>query len=118
MAHTPSPWFRESDINDDGSDWILVTKDYELIADLRLDSGLNPVSENEQDANAFLIAAAPEMLSALRAIRDDLRELDSGDVGNGVDGWRHMDATLVDQLISGSFRVAFDAIAKAEGRSE
>ena len=103
MAHTPSPWFRESDINDDGSDWILVTKDYELIADLRLDSGLNPVSENEQDANAFLIAAAPELLAACHKLFD-------ADLAVEEDERKHQ--------LKLARLLAAEAIAKAEGRSE
>jgi len=105
MAHTPGPW---TPVECDGN------ADDIAIADS--DGGYVCYSV-ATEADALLIAAAPELLSALRAIRDDLRELDSGDVGNGVDGWRHMDATLVDQLISGSFRVAFDAINEAEGRA-
>jgi len=113
MAHTPGPWD------------IVFHCDVERI---RLNGStvyqVSDVTDPEFPSGAprynlddlRLMAAAPELLSALRAIRDDLLELDSGDVGNGVDGWRHMDATLVDQLISGSFRVAFDAIAAAEGR--
>lgn len=106
MSHTPGPWFRESDINDEGSDWILVTKGYELIADLRLDSGLNPVSEEEQDANAFLIAAAPELLAVLRTALNELvclyEEVYPDDESDN-------DTTAAIDAIT-------DVIAKAEGR--
>ena len=106
MAHTPGPWIPlECDGNADDL----------AIAD---NDGGYVCYSVATHADAELIAAAPELLAALKVIRDDLLALDSGDVGNGIDGWRHMDATLVDQLISGSFRVACDAIAEAEGRAE
>ena len=85
-----------------------------------------PDSEEEFFTDAALpalFAAAPEMLAALASIRSSLMELD--DDGCGRDdagcgrpgcGWREMDATYVDQLISNSLRLAIDAIAKAEGR--
>jgi hypothetical protein len=69
MAHTPAPWLRESQINSEGSDWIIVTKDYEEIVDLRLGDG-HVVSEDAQEANAHLIAAAPEMLVVLKRVID------------------------------------------------
>jgi hypothetical protein len=62
-----------------------------------------------------LMSAAPELLAALKAIEDDLLMLDGGDFGHSVKGWRDMDATSVDSLVSSSFRLASDAIAKAEG---
>lgn len=58
-------WKRESEINPDGSDWILVTNDYRIVADLRLNgnTGAN-VTIEEQEANAHLILAAPDLLVA------------------------------------------------------
>jgi hypothetical protein len=105
MTHTPGPWLRESEINSDGSDWILVTKDYAEIVDLRLDDGL-VVSEPEQEANARLIATAPELLAALQRARDELiwayEELYPDDEADN-------DITAVIDL-------AREVIAKAEGR--
>ena len=89
-GHTPGPWLRESEINDEGCDWILVTKDYAEIVDLRLKDGL-VVSEQEQDANAFLIAAAPDLLAAAKLV------LEAGD----------------QEYVKFIVR---DAISKAEGR--
>jgi len=96
MTHTPGPWLRESEINSEGSDWILVTKDYAEIVDLRLDDGL-VVSEQEQEANARLIAAAPEMLNALRGVAERWDKDDEAD----------------DPVLGAVIR---SAIAKAEGR--
>ena len=62
-----------------------------------------------------LLAAAPELLAALESIRSSLMELDDDGCGRPGCGWREMDATYVDQLISNSIRRAIDALAKAEG---
>jgi hypothetical protein len=63
-----------------------------------------------------LMAAAPELLTALESIRSSLMVLDDDGCGRPGCGWREMDATHVDELISNSLRLAIDAIAKAEGR--
>ena len=108
MSHTPGPWI----VGEHRGVWVGPV--------IRAEGGHKGIAfvVGESDANARLIAAAPGLLAALKVIKDDLLTLDSGDFGHGVKGWRDMDATSVDQLISGSFRVAFDAIAKAEGMGE
>jgi hypothetical protein len=98
MAHTPAPWLRESQINSEGSDWIIVTKDYEEIVDLRLGDG-HVVSEDAQEANACLIAAAPDLLAALKKHLPWQR---NGEPDRPPQGW-------------GIWQDAVDAIAKAEG---
>jgi hypothetical protein len=105
MAHTPGPWTIEYETEggepyDDG---------------VRIDSLEGPVAFNVIDCSAPLIAAAPELLAALDSIRSSLMELDDDGCGRPGCGWREMDATYVDQLISTSLRRAIDAIAKAEG---
>jgi hypothetical protein len=72
--------------------------------------------DSEMLANVRLIAAAPELLTALESIRSNLMELDDDGCGRPGCGRREMDATYVDELISTSLRRAIDAIAKAEGR--
>ena len=58
MGHTPGPWTVKSE-DDDG----------ELYDDgVRIDSPDGPVAFNVIDCSAHLIAAAPEMLDALKSI--------------------------------------------------
>ena len=66
---TGPDWFFESDLAPDGSDWLLMTRDRQLIADLRLpgDDGA-AVSIDEQEANRHLIKAAPKLRKQLKAI--------------------------------------------------
>jgi hypothetical protein len=61
-----------------------------------------------------LLAAAPEMLAALREVCGALVAMDWEGEGNR----RHWDATQLDQLIAGTLHVVNQAIDKAEGRSE
>jgi hypothetical protein len=63
-----------------------------------------------------LMAAGPDLLAALDSIRSNLMELDDDGGGRPGCGWREMDATHVDELISNSLRLAIDVIATAEGR--
>jgi hypothetical protein len=57
-----------------------------------------------------IVAAAPEMLAALKRMREVFEQLSEGD-------WRRLDATYVDQLIESDGLHGCDkAIAKAEGR--
>lgn len=98
MAHTPGPWTIEYETEggepyDDG---------------VRIDSPEGPVAFNVIDCSAHLIAAAPDMLLALRRLSAALKELEA---------WREMDATHIDQLIAVDV-VAEQAIAKAEGRTD
>ncbi len=58
-----------------------------------------------------LLAAAPEMLKQLRAVRDDI-----GALACDTNGWRAWDATAVDQLLGSRLVRLDDLIAKAEGR--
>ena len=96
MGHTPGPWFVREPDGDEHT---------EVYAEKT-----GAVCYPEPD-DAHLISAAPEMLAALRRMREVFEELD--------DDWRHMDATYVDQLISSDGLHGCDQIiAKAEGRSE
>lgn len=58
-----------------------------------------------------LMAAAPEMLEALREARDALAAMG----WEGDENWRHWDATRLDQLIAGTLRVVNAALTKANG---
>jgi hypothetical protein len=91
VSHTPGPW----EIFD--SEIIASNSDVN-IADLRLCDGMDPC---EWQANQRLIAAAPDLLSALKALTQDSRfNLAIGGNPNAV-------AALVKQVDL--------AIAKAEG---
>jgi hypothetical protein len=99
MGHTPGPWRAV------GSEvvWLHCPGDQCVVAD---------VLSEEYAADARLIAAAPELLAALRRMREVFEQLADGD-------WRHLDATYVDQLIESDGLHGCDkALAKAEGRSE
>ena len=68
-AHTPGPWRLESESRSpDGSDLLVTTDDGAYsIADCRMQAtGVGDTEEAE--SNARLIAAAPELLAALKGI--------------------------------------------------
>ncbi len=69
--HTPGPWEIYGGIeicNAEGQEW-------KTIADIRYPSSANTkISVNEAEANASLIAAAPEMLEALQEAREVLSD--------------------------------------------
>lgn len=107
MAHTPGPWAYDEDSSEVysaadgyGTGWIALVKGND-------DAGVS-FPETMRLANARLIAAAPELLACLQSLRV---------VFASLEGWRDMDATLVDQFISsdGLHRVEA-AIAKATGK--
>lgn len=89
MGYTEGPWRAENDeiLGDDGDTFI---------ATVPLHGGMNPT---EWQANLRLIAAAPDLLAALKAMRD-------GAYGNPS---MPAENDAIDQM-------AETAIAKAEGR--
>ena len=107
MTHTPGPW----EIVLEGNDHVIRGERY-FVAEI---IGIDGYQEYD---NARLIAAAPEMLAALKAVRDHLQRA-SFDYSNGatdplgqfdegnVYGWKAHNE-LVAQLEA--------AIAKAEGQ--
>jgi hypothetical protein len=119
MGHTPGPWVvREPDADERLADIAegRSPEDMEL-TEVYADDGGQQVcyvmnDTPDEAANARLIAAAPEMLAALRRMREVFEQLADGD-------WRHHDATYVDQLIeSDGLHGCDQVIAKAEGRSD
>jgi len=119
MTHTPGPWSVGFDANswEDGGVSVLadgrgmVCSITNKLNGLYQDSAgdgslLTPRTIGHQEANARLIAAAPEMLAALRAARDDLSDL--LEVAHLTDEGEADTTEVLDQVIA--------AIAKAEGR--
>lgn len=101
--HTPGPW--EADHSDI---WSRSGKKF-IAATMEDGEAFKGVSLAEAEANARLIAAAPELLAALKACRaalDAVIENNDGDVF-GTHHNAAMDAILA----------ADKSIAKAEGRS-
>ena len=96
MTHTPGPWYEAQDEHD--PDILMVTtkerteQNYAPIANIDVQFSL--AFDEEQRANARLIAAAPDLLDALRDMVSDRNELSEGTIA-----------------------FARWAIAKAEGRS-
>ena len=114
MAHTPGPW------------GIVFHGDVERI---RL-NGSTVYQVSDVTAPDFpsgqpryclddlrLIAAAPELLAIAKWVRDNMEPLGK-DPSDGVGGWRHMDATEVDSIVSGVLHFCDEAIATAEGRAD
>jgi hypothetical protein len=97
VAHTPGPWMSF----DSGTLVISASPGDLLIADL----DVSEVDTNaEREANAHLIAAAPELLQALRDAAEHLDFCGYGDA--------------YEREVAGDLRQRITAaIAKAEGRS-
>jgi hypothetical protein len=104
MTHTPGPWEihhygdNEGDIHGSNGTLVCMMREGDTAPD------------QDWSADARLIAAAPELLAALKRMREVFEQLSEGD-------WRRLDATYVDQLIeSDGLHGCDQAIAKAEGR--
>lgn len=96
MAHTKGPW---------------RVRWSEPLNTTVIDAGGECLARHISNDNAHLMAAAPEMIRALRAVRKEIEALASD-----TDGWREWDATAVDQLLGSRLVRLDDLIAKAEGR--
>lgn len=90
MTHTPGPWFYSRNGNP-----IYITGNWDKVAGTYADvAEIAQQEQSEAQANARLIAAAPDMLAALKAILDE-----TGGMG-------------------GPFTAARAAIAKATGEGK
>jgi len=92
MSHTPGPWVNDSS----HSEW---GKNVVWAGDVVIAHVVDDQHDNA-DANARLIAAAPELLAALKMA---VRVMQDNDI---------------DESMAGEFEIWTDAIAKAEGRGE
>src|SRR5262245_27459469 len=73
-AHTPGPWLVKGWSRDDGQGDLQVGAERcgpGCISALVVSQGDTPGAFSEQDANARLIAAAPELLEACRSVVED-----------------------------------------------
>lgn len=101
-AHTPAPWH----LYDGDADWLHVCDaDQHWLADIGI-SNDGDVDPEESDANAHLIAAAPELLAALKTLSDSMCMAEEAE---------HL--LECDDAKSCSLCIARAAIAKAEGRA-
>jgi hypothetical protein len=93
MKHTPGPWEAENES---------VSAGFDMVADVF------GATTEQRDANARLIAAAPDLLAALKALvgNDSVRYLD--DEGPRGEGWQSNE-------LAAAIAAADAAIAKAEG---
>jgi hypothetical protein len=67
MAHTPGPWEVKETPESSFQNWIVLAGRFRIVnVDGRRDS--------EAEANAYLIAAAPNLLAALRELADAIDE--------------------------------------------
>lgn len=107
MEHTPGPWFAS---RDDGNEGNYVSVEDRVIADTYgyfCDTGLE-LPEEEAEANARLIATAPELLEAVQDLVDRL-EIALEDVfGPEPHKW--------DKTDNDARTMAYAAIAKATGK--
>ncbi len=113
--HTPRPWFSRGCVvygNDDGKG------NGDVVADLAGTCGPNGRTPDEVEANACLIAAAPDLLAACEAmtkwlakLRNAFPCLDWEGATKGFGGWPSVDAETSRHL-----RNARAAIAKAESK--
>lgn len=95
IQHTPGPWAVSCESVDD--EWAVVTTPGGAVI-------ANVNADHRQDANARLIAAAPDLLAALKDARDTIHMLVNS---RGFEGEGTAEEWTVD----------FDAaIARAEGR--
>jgi len=103
MKHTPGPWKADNHIIGDGWRVFVPRHDeadqHDAIADVETWQ-----SDTETEANARLIAAAPDLLDALKNVLDELHK-------------HHKMNVKKDYSLMVADSVARKAIAKAEGRS-
>lgn len=105
--HTPGPWAVEDPM--DGELSIVeankLTHEWKFIATIYLREGRDPdeFPHHVSEANARLIAAAPDLLEVLRKVRNQIDDPHMGSVDH------RSDVALVSAI-----RIA---VAKAEGRS-
>ena len=95
--HTPGPWIWE---REDDSTWVVKSEDYGTIVYVNQYPDANVMPDEECEATAALIAAAPDLLEAVKRAVSEL--------GIRHDHCRHGSGILLGNIL-------VDAIAKAQG---
>jgi hypothetical protein len=96
MSHTPGPW----EVNDR---WYIGKPDTGTFAEVMCCRGVKAEDEAQHEANARLIAAAPDLLQVLESIRDEMEDYYDG-APDSPTLWMGL-----------HIKRATEAIAKAEG---
>jgi hypothetical protein len=104
-AHTPGPW--EQDPTGDIGWWAIGTNE-KSVAHVVDEDRLLGLTKKEAKANARLIAAAPELLGALKAITERLT--------NERNAIANREGYIGDGELLPQVKAARAAIAKAEGK--
>jgi hypothetical protein len=104
--HTPGPWDYEQSLRGDG---VPIPYSWQVLAEIApppgVDEAFMHVADCETEANARLIAAAPDLLAALReCITDD-----------GAAALASDDPEMMRRRLAAINRVCRAAIAQAEG---
>ena len=110
MAHTPGPWVTADKRFANGIRSEVEAESGIICSCIRtVNSPKHGGSRtwDEVDANAKLIAAAPDLLALAKRLQQVFEQLE---------GWRELDATAVDELISSELLGCDQAIDKAEGK--
>mgnify|MGYP001598047020 CR=1 FL=1 len=86
MAHTPGPWIAQ---NVGGKGWFIVTEDDLILA-------MTLKSDDSDEADACLVAAAPELLSLLQRAAPYMKTVSRNDTG----GYSDNDPTLYEDILA------------------
>lgn len=103
-AHTKGPWIFYADLPNTDPNWHIITTEnkFRIVANIHIEPG-NAMDE----ANARLIASAPELFDALKAFI----AAEQG-VGNP-----ELSIKAYDRICEAALKKALAAVAKAEGRT-
>ena len=100
-THTPKPWHAE--FSEEEQCWQVVYSPSDDVIATVLTDTLTPYPDHDGEANAALIAAAPDLLAACDIV---LKNLELEKVEDGKK-WRSRNQYLIDKMS--------DAISKAKG---
>jgi hypothetical protein len=107
MGHTPGPWFATVEDCGPWGKQLTVVDDYDTPHDIIRQADMGCVRDAE--ANAALIAAAPDLLAALKKLLEAKKHADTQKYDE------HCDQLAWEIIAKADWQSALDAIAKAEG---